>query len=286
MGWYTTAWGFRPNRARIICLLFYRLRLLFMGVITQLLENFFFIYHMFTSNLCLSYTFVKIQKLFLAFHPGAILTNIDCTAWVGYTFFVTITRVAKIMCWTPTICLTIKEIKIFIKCRPRTYPKDRRGWIMAFWCHMFNVLTAHWPILLCDQASTTWPTNNPIIDCWFDQYIVPNILPKTVVYSTSWDFTERRGGWNGNVGSWGGPGRTRGDSIAGWTKAVVIGKCITVNQRPTSPVCFHIAVNFKIWKWWTRIGLDPIYSWRCKWWTHLNVQTRLSLVLHFWRLKG
>lgn len=173
------------------------------------------------------------------------------------------------MCRTPSRCFTIKKIEILIKCWTRIYPIDFWWWIMTIWCHVSYILTSHWSILLCYQAPSIRLTNDPIINVWLDHYFTPDVLPKTVIDSASCSFTEWRGGWNRNIGCWSIPVWTGSDGVVVWTKVVVVGECVTVNQSPPTSMCFHITVNFE--SWWTSIRPDPVHSWARGWSRSLDI---------------
>ena len=121
---------------------------------------------------------------------GVFSANINCSAGVWYTFFGPYTALAKTMSGTPTICLTIKEVRIPIKCWSRRNPKDFRWRVMTCWSDILYVLTPHRSVCLSYQTTSIWSTHHPVIDIGFDQYVISNIFPKTVIYSTSRGFTD------------------------------------------------------------------------------------------------
>ncbi len=175
-----------------------------------------------------------------------ILAKIDLSARVADSFLLISSIFAtRIMCWPGFFT---KEIIIggSFQDWPINVPNN------CIWhhtstscCHVLNILTTHCSICLCDQTSTIWLTNNPIIDVWLDHELFPNVLPKIPVYSPTWWLTERRSGWDWDISTTDWPVWTGGYGIAWRGKTVVICKGVAVNQGPASPTSFHITVNLK-----------------------------------------
>ena len=178
-----------------------------------------------------------------------ILAKIDLSARVADSFLVIgLIFATRIMCWVVTICGSIKVIIIWGSNEGRSI----RVPINLIWCHtitsccyVFYIPTTHWSIFLCDQTSTIWLTNNPIIHVWLDHQLFPNVLPKIPVYSPKRWLIEWRSGWDWDIGATGRPVWTGGYGIASWSEIVVICKGVAVNQGPASPVSFHVTVNLK-----------------------------------------
>ena len=101
------------------------------------------------------------------------------------------------------------------------------------------------PFFFSTKTSTIWLTNNPVVDIWLYQYLLANFLPQIVVHCPPGCLAEWWVGWDWDVSAAGRPVWTGGYGIASWRETAVICECVAVNQRPTSPVRFHVTINLK-----------------------------------------
>ena len=182
-----------------------------------------------------------------------LLANVDLSSRVGNSFllmseFIIFPSPTRFVHWPVTACVSIKVIINITRMQGRSFsPPCQSIWYYTSTscCHVLYILTTHWSMCLCDQTSTIWLTNNPIIDVWLDHEIFPNVLPKIPVYSPTWWLTERRSGWDWDIGERGRPIWTGGYSITWRGKTAVICKGVAVNQGPASLMSCHITVNLK-----------------------------------------